>query len=230
MSDSVRFLCNNDASVPAGTGCNGFPFQYVPFTPPDDSHPVAVSFLDLIKWFWRVKLWSLSTDFQMTDSGGTTYSMTNGTIPQLAAMPTSELQLLIGSNLAATNQGLWDNPQTNDEMQLQLFQDLSGGRVLQSGTDLYPFINVVAIIEQGLSAQSFAQLISDSSFPFAVTATIDGTPFPLYVSLSAPPDAATYSVSHFDITPVEYWPYAAMVGGTPIYNTSTGSQIQSPTN
>lgn len=221
MSDCVR-----DLSANAYEG--GFVFR-ITNAALNDNHPFTTSQQKLIEYCRRVKLWSLSTDFTMTDSLGATFAMTNGTIPQIFGMPTREREMLVGSNLESVAQWSWATSYTNDIASFQLFQDGAGGRLFRNAGNLYPYLNVVATIFNNTLAESVALVSLSSGGAFALNGTIDTIEFPLYVTIDGTPQP-TYTVSNFDLTPVEWWPYAALSDGSPIYDTSTGAQLQDPRN
>jgi hypothetical protein len=68
-----------------------------------------------------------------------------------------------------------------------------------------------------------------------MTATIDGKNITLYlwIDLSLEPfgnpGVMSVTATQFDLDPVEFWPYAAK-DASPLYNTTTGAQLQSPLN
>lgn len=198
---NFAYLCVNN-------GEQGFPFRITNGST-NASHPFTQSLGVLLSMYWGVKLWSLSTDFTMTDSGGGVFACFNGTIPQVALMPTRKEELIIGSNLQTAQQGAWSATDANSGVGLNMFNDGAGGRVIRAGSALYPFFNASAGI--GTFPANFVQLnsINGGGFPLAVTGkiTIGSTTmtYPMYADVGGGPPDPTYNVSKFELSPASGW-------------------------
>lgn len=220
MGDRVRFLTNTFTSPPsASSGGSGFPF---PINGGTVGGKIAVSFADCMKWWWRVKNWSLSTDLEIVDHASNVFTMPNGALTVGGPNATRELALI---NPVPHIFDAQDGVKTNFELSLM---GSAGTQIIRDSGSYYPDIVGGGFVgnDPGQGILTFLFDFSGSPPAPTITGTIDGHNMDItYDTTSFPP--ASFTFSYFDLTPVEYWPYAS-ASGSAIYNTSTGAQIQSP--
>lgn len=241
MADTVRFMTWNDTVTPANSsGANGFP---TPFIAGGGSFPyaTAMTFDEAIKLFWRVKEWSLSTDGAVTASGITTTLpngvLTGGAVQDGGFVMTSEIQhvnqALSGPGVQCTKDATSANGDSHASFGFFIDGVTNAPVVHTTGGNFYPpfFVGGVTRTASGEPIAADLAVTNDpgGTPKGSITATIDGIPFTLYYDYVLDP-GASFTLTHFDLTPASYWPYAALADGTPIYNTSTGAQLQAPTN
>lgn len=234
MADNVRFLTWNDTGTPANSsGANGFPAA---FLSGGGTFPYATAFTlaELIKLFWRVKEWSLSTDGSVTASGVTTTIpnglMTGGAINSSGSAMTAELQhvaqAIPGPGISATNTGSSANGTSAASLGMFVDGSTNAPVIYQTGSNLFPafFVSGSAQTNPGEPIAATLTVVNNPAGgpTGSITATIDGISFTLYYSTNLDP-GATFTLTHFDLTPASYWPYATLSTGAPVYNTSTGA-------
>lgn len=223
MADNVRFLCDNGIGGVGYSGCNGFPFAYSSASP-GTLNPEIVSFLDCVKWWWRVKNWHLSTDCAIVDTLGNAYALPSEDLNPVPGSPTKELNLI---DPAAIHNWLNTTSSPNYNFNFALM----GGRIILSGTDLYPDVQMAGQVNTNAAGATGAMLIrfdNPGGGAPSFDATIDGITFPCYYDVTSDPPMS-FIASQLDLTPAEYWPYAALNGGGAIYDTSSGDQLLPPT-
>lgn len=72
------------------------------------------------------------------------------------------------------------------------------------------------------------QFSSTPIYPNSTVGNVDGLTLPIYYANA--PLGTTVTVTSFDFTPVEWWPYASRFDGSPIWDAATGTQLQALTN
>jgi hypothetical protein len=223
MSDRVPFGTNEDTATPANSsGFNGFPFPYTPGGSGDD-FPIAVPLADCIEIYWRIKNWNISTDIIVTDSSPTppdTYPMQSGDMTPSASNATRELDLIFSiDHQFQEPTGAWSIP-------FGVIPPIN-----ESGETFYPAIVLSASLGGPFAVVSFNPSVV--GFPFVAagsfTGSVKGLPITVYMFLNSSISGLSITGSFLDITPIEWWPYAAK-DGSPIYDTSTGAQLQDPRN
>lgn len=226
MSDRVRFATRNNTSFPdESSGFSGFPFSTIsqgPKTSPNDYHDFTLS--DGIEFIWRVRKVQIDVTFIVAvDNGGFTDTTTGAF---------SGLVDLFASN--ATENDIWKN---FDNSAIVPFICATvtvhgNGDPDTHGTNggSFRFFNFRYYEEQ--LAMDFYMEIDGPTFLTATTGILAGTASLIGVEVDmfyvGVPAVGTPSVS-IVVTKGEYWPYAA-ADGSPIYSTTTGAQLQSPTN
>jgi len=219
MADRIPFATVNDSVVPArSSGFNGFPFPFASGSSPDN--PIVVNYLDCIKWWWRVKNWTISTDLQEVDNASATWTLDNGTMNPGPRNSTREFNLIAPTEHSF---GIGDSTTNGFSM---AFMGAIGSQIILNAGQYYPDITGNGFVGPNpTDGQVQIFLGSVPGFP-EISGTIDGYTIPIaYDATTNPP--SSYVFTTFVMTPVEYWPYAA-TNGSPIYNTSTGAQLQSP--
>lgn len=230
MSDNVRFLTVNDTVTPANSsGANGFPSPFgTGPTGTGTQNPVKVSLSDAVKWWWRVKNWKLQpSTWSVTDDTPNTFTLTTGDMIPGVGNATRELDL-INPNAAAHNFGI-----SSASSQINLFIDESVGGQIQDAdfSHVWPELRLpTSFLGDSGKEIDFA---FDQSILGTVTGhfagSIDGYAVDIYYDASST-HITSFTVGNMDFVPVEYWPYAALSDGSPIYNTSSGAQLQAPEN
>jgi hypothetical protein len=241
VADTVRFFTVNDTATPANSsGGKGFTTPYVTGQTPgsDTDWPMTTTFQECIKMWWRVKNWTFSSTWAISN-GVNTGNLPSGTMTA-STPPNTELDLadptiternfsLIGTAPASANQVYFNlnnsfiNDGTNVYPKLSVgFKPYSTGpfTVLQIGNDGNP-----AGAPVSFSFQSSDFSPATGSF----MATVDGIFVEMFYDAFGTP-GVDYTIGNMIFTPVEYWPYAADDDGSPVYNTTTGAQLQSPLN
>lgn len=226
MSDNVRFGTINDTATPANSsGFNGFPFPYdgSGTTGPGTPAPVGMDFKEAMKMWWRIKTFSFSSTWSMVVAG-TTYTFTSGNMSG-ATSRTTELDMT-----QAANDLRFDTIGTQ-ACQFQLTTPFINTSKDEAGT-IYPTFTfaINLITPSGIGTPYILFSTQDTGGSIGnFNADFDGLTLTIYYYFpSGAPDS--FSVGNMLIEAVEYWPYAALSDGSPIYNTSTGAQLQSPTN
>lgn len=244
MADAVHYLCATDSSMPpvTATGCTGWPFL-LSYTSPTDDYPIIVpeeestnTSASIARWFYRVKKWKISTDFTVTDSATPTpnvYSLTSGTLPNgFVNNPTRELDTIMAMSTGNNQFREYGFPYTVNGTsfaqtgQIDIVSSLNAGPsvapIIVSGSDFYPYLFLDVTLD------SINLSFNDPAATDSVSGSIDGIPITIQI-FDASGGLDTYSITQFDITPEEYWPYAA-ADGSPIYDTSSGAVLQNPQN
>lgn len=238
MSDRVIYATKNDTVTTANSsGFNGFDFPYATGpTGTGTQRPLMVTVQQSKKWWSRVKTWTMASTWSCVISG-VTYAFDNG--PMTPQSPsTSELDL-VRPGTPRQNVATQTPPSANGIFTLALDPTFS----LDDPTNLAGNVWVALGVPSGftttggtLGAPGSSSLgVYFACVPTAMpggvatgsfSALLDGEAFDLYYF-----DAGTdsYSAGAMEFTPTEFWPYAAM-DGSPIYDTATGAQLQSPTN
>lgn len=237
MGDRFTFLTTEgNPGVLPYAGCNGFPRAFTDGTEFDPSKPrygvVVTNYLQVIKWYWRVRKWSISSDLSYTfnppppenpdDPPGesVTYNFSDFTTidPITTGAPIiRELDLVYGARMIGES--------VDTLTQFQLFGVIDWPDIQQIGDpttahfttlDYSPALQIIGGLGSGLTFATYP--IGTGSIP----ASIDGVPFTLYLQFNDPD--GTYGGTYFTITPSEYWPYAKS-NGDPLYDTTTGDVI-----
>lgn len=219
MADRVTWLTTQEPGTEV-SGCNGFCFAYR-YTTPTPSQPIVVPRSDCKKWYSRVKNWHLDTDAEVVDSDGNSWALGDADLGPGIDNPTTESQLV--DFLKPRIFGNVD--QSEAVMSLSLMEPPN---YIYRDTSLHPTIVMEAAVGPDISkGQLLISANSTSAHDGTITGMIDGYDLTLYYALVAP--AMSFTLSSFVLTPVEYWPYAAK-NGSPIYNTTTGAELQDPRN
>jgi hypothetical protein len=212
MSDTVRFLSVASPAVSASE--QGFPFGIANFisTPPDNTYgPVPLG--DAIKFYWKPKNWALSIGATVDTPGGT-FTAASGTMIPAGSNPTRELDFILNPVI------IFGGSDGNGSASFGVAK-YSGDYYLVCGYSL-----VIGDGVNALSVQTGGYQFTDNQSTF--TGTFEGHSITLYVSTQG--TIFSHSATSLALTIIEYWPYAALKDGSPIYDTATGAELQPPTN
>jgi hypothetical protein len=243
MADSVHYLCRVDPAVSPTTesGCTGFPFLFG-YGSLGVAYPIAVpleestnTHASIARWFYRVRKWNISTDFSVTDSSTPTpnvWTLDNGDLldPVSGSNPTTELDTILYAG-ALHSQRIYNFQFTENGGPLLEVGEIdivtpnlipSIAPVIVSGSDHYPSL-VMSIILDKITITTIPTGATTS-----ISGSIDGLPLTIYLEDTSG-GSDTYTFGSFDLTPSEFWPYAA-ADGSPIYDTTTGAVLQDPRN
>lgn len=251
MADAVHDLTNNDNDAPGGawSGVNGFPWPFgTASTGTGTDNPVKISFTDAVKWFRRVKNWKVTTSGCSLTLAGTTVSLQSGNMTAGSGFPTRELDLLKTGPITGGDQLTWGKFDTDGSGNTSSCDIAYAGLVSfppwvmddisNPASDLWPGFITGAVANLSFSPSGTAEVrfaYNPANLSAAtggtMTITIDGYSVTLYYSviLGSSAGSATFNPGAIAFDPVEYWPYAA-ADTSPIYNTSTGAQLQDPRN
>lgn len=226
MADAVHFgTWDDQADTTKSSGFNGFtaPFK-------DQSASVGnvynniVSFAQTIKLFWRVRRWTVTSGSLSFFLGGfSTTILAPGVIGGPAAAREIDLiQQGIAYRLVD------DEPRFT----LFIFDGALRPNIKLDGTDLRPAIEAGGIINESNGSDSvlihYTQDASAITPTGSFTITLDGIVVTIYYEATLAGDGA-FTFDNLVVDPVEFWPYAA-TDGSPIFNTTTGAQLQDENN
>lgn len=214
MADAVHFATWDDQADPTkASGFNGFPAPFCALTSGPATFPAIVPYTQIIEWFWRIIGW------QIAAANITAGASSVGTGAMAGSGVTRELELvqqisLPFSSALGASLTLFDTfgPQTPPVI------------ALDAG-NFYPSIQIRGSRSDGANNIQFDSI--SANLPAVVgsfNATVAGIIVPVFYN-----GAGTFAASQLDFTPNGYWPYAA-ASGSPIYNTTTGVQLQDPQN
>ena len=173
-------------------------------------YPIGLNAETLLRWYWRVKRWTLSATLTGTGFGGTPISTSfedtffngNAYISEL----TTEKQLVC-------ERGVYYPGDIESPAIFQMF-----GEGVQKAEELYyPSLS--------FGYTNGAGFIGTSLVPGSVsggTIIMDGLTLPSWLFGQFAPITS----GSITITPAEYWPYDPNDGGGPIYSSSTGAQLR----
>lgn len=179
------------------------------------NYPVGLDVVTLLKWYWKVKTWSVSATLTSDNfyAGGTyTYSgtVTNNNIlhgSSAASAATSE------KNLVCRRRTVFS--ETTEESAMFVFELFASAE--KNGDLFYPYIDIGFDVGlAGYIGLFQAEGVESVEGQFI---TIDGVPLPSYLN----GDVVSGSVS---VSASEYWPYDPGDAAGPIYNAATGEQLR----
>lgn len=228
MSDCVRFGNWNDTATPANSsGGDGFTFPMAlgpTGTGTGTSNPVKIPYQQAGKWWWRVKNWTLAATSSM-HSGGVDVTFITGVMDNSGnaireldlVQPTAKHGFQI---VGSASQALGFNLNPSFILDADL---LHVWPALDSLFDLTFLTN----ISHGSSAVFFAFDIT--KLPGGVstgslTLTMDGVPIDFYYNANLQ-DGDTFTPGTVTLTATEFWPFAQLKDGLPIYDTATGAVL-----
>lgn len=198
-----------------------------------DTYPVTLSVGAFIEWYWRIKNYSLVSDAFAADGVGGVNTFNNA--PLVDFNSTNERNLIL--NPVPFSFGIGSvAPLGGTFVLFGEFTDPSTFKYLQpTGSTYQPALAIVGTLDinDGGTNDATITITSDRSLFTGVTYTsfngsIAGVTVPLYYFGEAH-GSGSFGISSFVLTPCEYRPYAAN-DATPIYDTSTGTQLQDPRN
>lgn len=232
MSDTVRFMTRNDTGTPANSsGANAFAYPFVTgSTGTGTANPLQMTLANAVKYWWRVRNYSVSsiTPWTLT-SAGTTYTFAGGNLTIITG-PTTELDFV--------NQGdqQWGETTSTESAGLRFILNPSvlppNGYipVASPSTDVFPCLLISGSISNptGTSFVNFGNFQTSGSF----NVSLDGLTFTTGYDSTGVLPGDTFTVGDLVFTPIDYWPYAQLSNGLPVYDTSTGLVLpgRDPTN
>lgn len=182
------------------------------------SFSCAMPYEKIKECWWRVKLWQVITDVESTTSGVTT-TLPSGTIPD-DNFPLFQSELDLARQI--NKQKDYKQILGTSSIRFSIGGGAGGGPgILNASGTYYPYFNLSG--DAGISITTDSTGSPTDSF----TGTFNGSNVPIYIF---DPGVDSYTATQLDITPVEWWPYASRADGSPIWNTTTGAQLQDPTN
>lgn len=240
MNDRVLFLTNGTSTIPAeeASRANGFPWP--PSTP--GLAPITLTFQEQMEWWWRIKKWSFDCSAVLhTFNSDGTHPKANplSWSSDFVRAESRELDLYIGNqvNIPATSTpGLtaqyWSDPDggfidvsVSTDLGLLMFlhdQEFSGD---DPTGDYFPYFQVGG----GFGGRLPNPFRTAPSSAIAGTLDILGRTLDVWIDFPRfSPDEFLSDIA-ITITPSEWWPFAAK-DGSPIYDTTDGSQLQDPRN
>lgn len=236
MADNVHYFGRTD-TVPGVCVGNGFGVQFDDGATDPPGYPIVVPFDDCIKWFWRIKIWKITTDA----TASSTSTMASITLPSDnlddAFMRTEELELVQPDVYINQSESFDPSPGNTAFVEIALFAGnpvfslLSPNVALVSG-DYKPALVIdgtMTIDDATVEFSSRSDRFSPPSGDFM--ATVDGQDVTIYYLLATA--AAAFVCTQMDFEAADdgtgYWPYQG-TNGMPIYSTVTGVALQSPRN
>lgn len=238
MSDCVRWLTWNDTVTPANSSaCNGFPSP-TPFTGTTGTgtpNPAQFTLQQAGALFWKVKNWTLASSGVLHGSSGTPNSFSNGMMTPNAANP-------------ATEKNLYDHAFPTHEWAIgtaavNLFDFTMGACtdwVNSSPTSVWPRLVMTASGLADLDGSAFCPFFFDTTghatakvMSGVITLVAADISYNISVDLyyddtSIILAGGSFTPGPWSLTATDYWPFASLAAGTPIYNTATGFSLQPP--
>lgn len=202
--------------IGSNNGENGFAFRSVAGSP-SDSHPFTSTLGALLRLCYGIREWSLNTDLVLHAPTGD-FNLPNSVIPAVAGSPSDKYGLLIGSTVASAAQCSWDKQNTSGHhsgLTWSLFQLAGGdpGRLVRSGGAYYPYLDVLAFIDDEIFNTDVR--ILSNPIVFGGTPTVNGKlklgggfpdiEFPLYYILDGSPTPPTFTMTKFELSPSALW-------------------------
>lgn len=191
----------------------------------------------LMEWFYRVKTWRHTIDLYY--DGGATPMTFNGVYDYRArgdylndvltnTLPANERFLVLDKILQP-------NPFNSFVSWVQFAAP--GGEALDLLVLRFYYLSVVDGVQTGWFPEivliggsptvGSSPLSADPNLidavPANATLTVDGFNVPLW-EIDPSPGALTWTGS-YDLSPIEWWPYAPTSGGLPVFDSATGAQI-----
>lgn len=225
MSDRVRFGTTNDTVTPANSsGFNGFPFSPTVIATKSAGQWLDRTFAECIKIIWRIKKVRMIINSTWTE--GTAPTRTYYTIAYNAV-----LDFPRSAAPHVSENAIWQSPYAYFQFNspdLPVTYTLEAGG---SGSGTWPW-EVSGTMKYVTDLAGFSFLVGfgtnrvsiDGTGGAAGSITIFGVSFNTHgVGTTIDP------IMTGSMEVEEYWPYAAL-DASPIYNTTTGAQLQSPLN
>lgn len=239
MSDCVRFLTFNDTATPANSsGCNGFawPTPYSGTTGTGTPNPLQCTLQQSVAIWWKVRNWTLASSCVVTGALGTTNSFTNGVLNPNSANPATEKNLY--DHAFPTHE--WSNGASGVNT-FDITLGTPSDWVNLSPTSVWPFLRMIASGLQDLDGPGFCSIAFDKSALITPKGPMSGSIILVAadISYTLPVDlyyddssviigGGTFTPGAWSLTATDYWPFASLAAGTPIYSASTGFSLQPP--
>lgn len=238
MSVRVIFGTHEDTGTPANSsGFNGFtfPFNYVV---PNVEFPLGTTYQNVKKWWSRVRGWTPTTDLQA--SAGPYLITFPSTEQTLTDTDESTVRFLAVRDLIFSpdiNTPASPPDETSGRTDL-LFTRLADQQdAIRKDSGLFYLQLKISgsfriVDNTGGNGVDAAWSTDAADLPGAptgmITGTLDGVGVTVYYWSTVGGDGA-FSITTLDFLPTLFWPYAA-ADASPIYNTTTGAQLQDPRN
>lgn len=229
MGDTVRFGTRNDTVTPANSsGFNGFAYPFVTgSTGAGTANPLKMTLAQALRQWWRVRNYAVSavTPWTLT-SAGVTYTFAGGDLSVITG-PSRELDFV------SQGDQQWGETTTTESAGLRLILNPvvlpPNGFIPDTGTDLWPCLLIAGSISNptGTSFVNFGNFQTSGSF----SVTLDGMSFVTGYDSSGVLPGDTFTVGDLAFDAIEYWKYAQLIDGQPVFDTTTGDVIpgRSPT-
>lgn len=241
MSDCVRFMTFNDTGAPANSsGCNGFawPTPATGTTGTGTTNPASFTLQQAVALWWKVKNWTLASSCVVNGSAGTPNSFVNGVLNINASNPTTEKNLY--DHAFPVHE--WGNGTSGvNVFDISL---LSPPNWVNNGTGVWPALNLSATGLVDLDGSAFCPInfstgppLVSPSGPMTGTIVLVAADTSYNISADLYYDdsllilaGASFTPGPWTLTATEYWPFAALADGSPIYDVSSGFSLQNPAN
>lgn len=195
---------------------------------------------NILKFYWNVKTWSLSSDFSATAGGhtaqfdtgnvGGTDAVVEKTLAWPGAQCTWSLLVTSGPGVSGSGSGVMFAGAAPPNYLLYATDPPDvyrpwisiAGSLLADDSDVHDPVQNQVI----LAFQSNKQVFIDAGITpdGTVNASIGGFTLPLYYKETLVIGSGSTNATSLSITPLSYWPYE-VAGGGPKYNTSTGAKL-----
>lgn len=241
MGDRILYASYENTAVPeASSGHTGFPFGVVYGGTPAQPgyYPLALpleaansSALSCSKLYNRGKILRLDTDLSVTVNAVTTSATSADLIDVLGT--SRELDLF--SPDPADCYKHFQQSSTFVQIDVTFFLPTSGldFKLWKDGSDFKPHINIngtiTAVDGSDTIVINFDSNVG-SGFPDSIVGSLEGESITIYYEVAISGGGTTdFTFSQFDLSFSEYWEYAAR-DASPIYNSSTGLELQNRRN
>ncbi len=207
-------------------------------------YPVAIPFDTYLKWYWKIKRWQFTGTFDVYDPSSHMFEFTGTIIP--VDLP---LQINPGIDavderhiIADSTEGTLGNLGNRHVGGVSYTISTGGTGSFNSSSFLgicihpltfhtdpnfYPEIDI-NLGEQVLGVSYFWGTTNPDGLSSLGTITIDGFNISIYKH-TIPPGGAGFDYRNFNLTltPIEFWEYSTS-SGEPVYDSTTGAQLNNP--
>lgn len=211
------------------SGANGFAYPFVSGSVgAGTANPLQMTLAQAIRQWWRVRNYKVSavTPWSIT-SLGVIYTFSGGNLSVITG-PSRELDFVSQSDQQ------WGETTATESAGLRLLLNPTvlppNGFIPGTGTSIWPALLISGSISNptGTSFVNFGNFQTSGSF----SVSLDGMSFTAGYDDSGVLPGDTYAVGDLVFEAIEYWPYAQLSDGLPVYDTVTGAVIsgRDPTN
>ncbi len=242
MADNIHYLNYDDTVVPAlSSGTSGFPFQVQVDGTVDDPEyfPLALplevansSVMSCAQLWGRVREVTLTANISVT-AGGVTRTLTSGAMTDVRGY-TREQHLF--DKTPGNSYRHWEKSSTGALTTFVPFLRINAGdpELWLDGADFKPNLNLngsIGASDNGGADEitlSWSSRPSDPVFvgtPSVLTIDFFGYSLDLYYEVVAT-GSTSFTFSQHDLSATGWWPYD--FSGSPIYDATTGLELQDP--